>query len=346
MDRRNLMNQRFQSALKREPQKIPPIWFMRQAGRYHRHYQALRAKHSFVDLCKNPELAAETALGPMRDFDFDVSILFSDLLFPLEALGMGLSYADGPPKLGFSLDESTFSRLKPWSDACPDLAFQGEAVKATRALLPKDKSLIGFVGGPWTLFVYAVEGGHAGSLLQSKKNLPLFPRFCESLIPLLEFTIARQLEAGAELVMIFDTAAGELSPALYDAVVGPAVLRLARLFPGQLGYYGKGLTEAHLRGLPLQEAPFAGLGIDHRFHLPSLLPEWKRGFLQGNFDQALLHLEEGAFEKAVEAYLEPFTRLSPAQRAGWVSALGHGVLPATPEENVKRLVEKIRETFN
>ena len=340
------MNQRFQNALKRQVQNVPPIWFMRQAGRYHAHYQALRAKHSFVELCKQPELAAETTMGPIRDFDFDAAIIFSDLLFPLEALGMGLSYADGPPKLGFQLDPESIKRLKPWSEAAPDLAFQGDAVKACRSVLPKDKSLIGFVGGPWTLFVYAVEGSHQGSLIKSKKLLPtLFPRFCEVMLPLLEFTIARQLESGAEVVMIFDTAAGELSPRVYDSYVGPTLMRLARLFPGKLGYYGKGLTEAHLRTEVLEKAPFTGLGIDHRFHLPTLLPNWKRGFLQGNFDQALLHLDPDTFESEARAYLEPFRQLSPEQRTGWVSALGHGVLPATPERNVKRMIELIRETF-
>lgn len=337
------MNTKFQNAIARKPQPTPPIWFMRQAGRYHKHYQGLRQKHSFVELCKIPELAAETAMGPIRDFDFDVSILFSDLLFPLEALGMGLSYADGPPKLGFSLDEKTIGRLLPWSDACPALNFQGEAAKATRAVLPKDKSLIGFIGGPWTLFVYAVEGGHHGSLIKSKKLLRLFPAFCESLLPLLQFTAAKQLEGGAELVMVFDTAAGELSPMEFQTHIAPALQKLAGFFPGKLGYYGKTLTEEHL---PIyQSMPFAGMGIDHRFSLPKLLPQWKKGFLQGNFDQALLHLDPSDFESAVNRYLAPFKALSMEERAGWVSALGHGVLPATPEANVKRLIEMVRENF-
>ncbi len=337
------MNQKFQNALARKPQATPPIWFMRQAGRYHKHYQGLRQKYSFVDLCKNPELAAETALGPIRDFDFDVSILFSDLLFPLEALGMGLSYADGPPKLGFSLDEKSIGKLLPWSEACPALNFQGEAARATRALLPKDKSLIGFIGGPWTLFVYAVEGGHHGSLTKSKRLLKLFPAFCEALLPLLQFTAAKQLEGGAELVMVFDTAAGELSPIEYQSQVAPALQKLAGFFPGKLGYYGKTLTEEHL---PIFQAmPFAGMGVDHRFSLAKLLPTWKRGFLQGNFDQALLHADPADFEAAVKRYIAPIQALSLEERAGWVSALGHGVLPATPEANVKRLVDMIRENF-
>src|SRR5229473_7372911 len=212
---------RFQNALARRPQAVPPIWLMRQAGRYHKHYQALRQKHSFMDLCKQPELAAEVALGPVLDFDFDAAILFSDLLFPLEALGMGLEYTDRGPQLGWKLDRETFSQLRPLEDAWPHLLFQGEAVRATRVRLPEDRSLIGFVGGPWTLFVYAVEGSHAGSLTASKDLLSLFPRFCEVIVPLLARNIELQLNNGAELVVIFDTAAGELMPDIFQTEVTP-----------------------------------------------------------------------------------------------------------------------------
>src|SRR5437016_3052431 len=112
-------NARFQNALARSPQTTPPIWLMRQAGRYHKHYQTLRQKYSFMDLCKQPELAAEVALGPVLDFDFDAAILFSDLLFPLEALGMGLEYTDRGPQLGWSLNHETFSHLHSAEEAWP-----------------------------------------------------------------------------------------------------------------------------------------------------------------------------------------------------------------------------------
>ncbi len=339
------MNTRFQNALNRIPQNIPPVWLMRQAGRYHKHYQGLRAKHSFVDLCKVPELAAETAMGPIRDFDFDAAILFSDLLFPLEALGMGLTY-DPAPALAFSLSEETFPRLKSWSDACPALAFQGEAARATRSVLPKDKSLLGFVGGPWTLFVYAVDGSHKGSLIKSKLQLnSLFPRFATYLLPLLAFSIGRQISGGAETVMIFDTAAGELSPEHFARYNIPFLASLAKQFPGKLGYYGKGLSEAHLNQLRDSGAPFAGLGVDHRHGLAQILPVHKAGFLQGNFDQTLLHLSPEEFEETAKVYLKAFQALPAAQRAGWVAGLGHGVLPGTPERNVKRWVELVREAF-
>src|SRR5881394_3103944 len=105
-------SQRFANALSRTPQAVPPIWLMRQAGRYHSHYQNLRRRYSFIDLCKIPELAAEVALGPVLDFDFDAAILFSDLLFPLEALGMGLEYTDQGPQLEWKLDPKSVSRLR------------------------------------------------------------------------------------------------------------------------------------------------------------------------------------------------------------------------------------------
>src|SRR6266542_2479808 len=108
---------RFQNALARRTQPTPPIWMMRQAGLYHSHYRALRQKYSFMDLCKQPELATEVALGPVLDFDFDAAILFSDLLFPLEALGMGLEYTERGPQLGWKLDQATLSQLRDVEEA-------------------------------------------------------------------------------------------------------------------------------------------------------------------------------------------------------------------------------------
>lgn len=337
------MNTRFHNALNGIEQKIPPVWFMRQAGRYHKHYQALRKAHSFMELCKNANLVAEVALGPIADFDFDVSILFSDLLFPLEALGMGLTY-DPAPKLGWHLNETSLAKLRPFASAVEDLQFQKEALRATRKVLPADKSLIGFVGGPWTLFTYACEGEHKGSLTGAKSNLNLYHNFCEYLLPLLEANIALQLEGGAEIVMMFDTAAGELSPRTYHDNIESHVLTLAKKFPGKIGYYSKGTTPWHLQNLK-QKPVFAGFGVDHRFEIADVLKENVRGFVQGNFDQALLFCDREEFEKQLAAYLEPIKILTPLQRRGWVSGLGHGVLPQTPEENVRLFVKRIREVF-
>ena len=335
-------NERFQNALARRAQSVPPIWLMRQAGRYHRHYQALRQKHSFMDLCKQPELAAEVALGPVLDFDFDAAILFSDLLFPLEALGMGLEYTDRGPQLGWKLDAETFSQLRPVEDAWPHLLFQGEAMRATRARVPKDRSLIGFVGGPWTLFVYAVEGSHAGSLTASKKLLSLFPRFCEVMVPLLRRNIELQLKNGAELVMIFDTAAGELTPGIFQTDVTPQLELLTQKHSDRIGYYSKGTQPAHLRQTLFTGGRLAGVGVDYRWDMAEALETFPRGFVQGNFDQALLLNEPDDLKKWLTRYLET---LIHHDRSGWICGLGHGVLPGTPEANVRLFVDTVREVM-
>ena len=150
-----MSNQRFVNALSRKPQKVPPIWMMRQAGRYHSHYQNLKRTHTFEELCKSPILSAETAMGPIEDFDFDVAILFSDILFPLESLGMNLSYNPGP-QFSNLLTEENASQLFNQSDPISSLTFQAEAIERTLERLPVDKSMIGFVGGPWTLLSYAM----------------------------------------------------------------------------------------------------------------------------------------------------------------------------------------------
>ena len=338
------MNKRFQNVLAHVSQQTPPIWMMRQAGRYHKHYQSLRAEHSFMELCKAPELASEVALGPIQDFDFDVSIMFSDLLFPLEALGMGLEYGDRGPKLGWHLESKNISGLRNVDEAIADLEFQKEVLQLTRKKLPSDKSLIGFVGGPWTLYVYAVQGGHSGHLLESKAQPELYTHFSEIVVPLLIKNIQLQLDGGAEVVMIFDTAAGELSPGMYQTLVVPHLLRLAEHFPKKLGYYSKGTTAAHYEG-PLNSGSWAGFGYDHRFDLTRVLQNTRSGFVQGNFDQALLFTPPSRFESVLREYLADFVELTVEERSGWVCGLGHGVLPGTPEVNVKKFVQVVRETL-
>jgi hypothetical protein len=150
-------------ALSRRNPGRPPVWFMRQAGRYHRHYQALRARHEFIDLCKQPRLAAEVTLGPIEEFGFDAAILFSDLLFPLEAMGMGLRYAPGPTA-GLAPAQHRRSVAVACGGAeraaAHDISGRGDRT-AARAPAGRD-CLIGFVGGPFTLYAYAVAGSHEG----------------------------------------------------------------------------------------------------------------------------------------------------------------------------------------
>jgi uroporphyrinogen decarboxylase len=335
-------NERFRNAMGRRPQNIPPIWLMRQAGRYHRHYQELRQKHSFMDLCKRPELAAEVALGPVLDFDFDAAILFSDLLFPLEALGMGLEYTDRGPELGWKVNQQSISHLNSLDDAWPHLLFQGQAVRATRDRLPMDRSLLGFVGGPWTLFVYAVEGSHKGTLAASKSLLALFPEFCQVIVPLLARSIELQLNNGAELVMIFDTAAGELPPDVFQTVVVPQLQLMTAKDSPRIGYYSKATQPAHLRHSLFTDGQLAGFGVDHRWDMSEALSMFPAGFVQGNFDQTFLLSERDEFRRRLIRYLEPLKELD---RDGWICGLGHGVLPGTPQENVRLFVETVREVL-
>jgi uroporphyrinogen decarboxylase len=331
---------------------------MRQAGRYHRPYQELRARYSFDALCRRPELAAEVAMGPMRDFDFDAAILFSDLLFPLEALGFGLSYDDGPPKLDARLTFERIAGFRPLGEALARLTFQQEALQATRALLPADKGLIGFVGGPWTLFVYAVEGTHAGPLAHAKSSLDLYRAFADRMVPLLVENIRLQFDGGADVVMIFDTAAGELAPEVFREAVGPDLAALTSAFPRQLGYYAKGLRAEHLRPRTSELGPqaagagrlfiddLAGLGVDKDWDLAGTLGTQPRvGFVQGNFDPQLLHLTGEALERAIDRFLAPLLPLDAEARRGWICGLGHGVLPGTPEASVRTFVRRVREAF-
>ena len=338
------MSGRFSRALAGETQAVPPIWCMRQAGRYQRAYQAFRRRHSFEALCREPELAANVALASVADFDFDAAILFSDLLFPLQALGFGLSYDDDGPHLSRRLTPAFLARLRPVAQAAPDLAFQAEAVAATRRQLPADRGLIGFVGGPWTLFVYAVEGSHSGSLARAKSSLALYRRFARAIVLLLERMIRAQLDAGADLVMIFDTAAGELTPSAFRQQILPDLARLADAFPSRVGYYARNLHPAHLgRDTALPSGRWAGLGVDWRWDLASVLTSpHRRGFVQGNFDPTLLHLTGAALGRALDEFLAPVAALTPDQRRGWICGLGHGVLPGTPEASMRTFVRTVR----
>jgi uroporphyrinogen decarboxylase len=314
---------------------------MRQAGRYQNSYLELRKKHSFIDLCKIPELAATVAMNAVEEFDFDAAILFSDLLFPLEALGMGLTY-DPAPKLSWKLNAETIKKLKSPEEAEAALLFQGEAMKKTREQLPRDKSLLGFVGGPFTLFVYAIEGSHAGSLRETKNLFPIYAEFLKIMTPLLRTNIADQLHSGADVVYLLDTASGELSPENFSSLVLPIIQQLAKEFPGKIAYYTKGVGETQMAPLFL-DRHLCCVGVDHRWSLTNTLGLKRNVGIQGNFDPVLLTLPHADFKKEFQDFLIPLLSLSPEQRRGWICGLGHGILPGTPNENVTYFVKTIRE---
>ena len=339
-----MSNKKFSNALENIPQSTPPIWFMRQAGRYHSHYQNLKTKNSFVELCKTPLLAAETALGPIESFDFDVAILFSDILFPLESLGMELTYSPGPSFESY-LTEENFKEVFKNKFDINSLSFQGEALQRTREILPEDKSLIGFVGGPITLLAYAM------GLNKIKGNLNIgdfqWGMLDDVLIPTISENIEMQLNAGAELIMIFDSSAHLLSTNDFIKYVEKMFDQVFLKFSKKIGYYAKDHIDydAVIYMNESKGACLAGVGIDSNEPLNKYFTESRDFFIQGNFDEKKMLLPNDSMKLELEKYINNLSNFTEQQKAGWICGLGHGILKETPEENVKTFVKMIREAF-
>ena len=260
---------------------------MRQAGRYHDHYQSLKKDHTFEELCKMPRLAAETAMGPINEFDFDVAILFSDILFPLEALGMDLSYNPGP-QFGLHLDEDNAESLLVNQNPINFMEFQGEAIERTIERLPSDKSLIGFVGGPWTLIAYACNiSKDSRELNFNNFQIGLLDNV---ILPLLKENVELQLNAGAEVVMIFDSNAHLLAEEDLNIYLDKTFNALAKEFPNKVGYYAKdGINyEAIIAKQNNPEINLAGMGLDSNIDLREYFKKTTNGFVQGNFSEHFL----------------------------------------------------------
>jgi uroporphyrinogen decarboxylase len=338
------------AALNRRNAGRPPVWMMRQAGRYHSHYQMLKRHNDFIALCKQPELAAETALGPIHDFNFDAAILFSDLLFPLEAMGMGLVYDPGP-KLAFHVRApGDVERLTGGAQRASVMNFQAEAVKLTRARLRADKGLIGFVGGPWTLYVYAAAGSHekAPAAMGGLTN-GTYQAFNEKLLDLLAHNMALQTRAGVDNIALFDTAAGEIDATTYGQHVVPVLsdllARFRELDPHTpVTYYSRGTGPEHWD--LLHALPFQCLGIDWRHDLAEVLERYgERWAIQGNVDPQWLHLPLAELEQRLTEWFMRIRALPAELRRGWICGLGHGVLQRTPEANVRCFIRLQREVF-
>lgn len=338
------------AAIHRRNTGRPPVWMMRQAGRYHSHYQSLKRYNDFITLCKDPALAAETAMGPIHDFNFDAAILFSDLLFPLEAMGTGLRYDPGP-KLDFHVRTlADVEKLKGGAAIAGFMQFQADAMRLTRARLRPDKGLIGFVGGPFTLYVYAAAGSHeaAQAALPGLTN-GVYDAFNAKLLDMLAANMLLQARAGAECVALFDTAAGEIDPATYGKHVVPVLADLLARFrkldaTTPITYYSRGTGPAYwdqLHGLPFQ-----CLGIDWRHDITEVLTRYAdRWAIQGNVDPEWLHLPTAELERRLREYFGRVKALPAELRRGWVCGLGHGILQRTPEINVRRFVALQREIF-
>lgn len=336
-------------------QTIVPVWFMRQAGRYHSHYQGIKKKSDFMTMCKDPQLATEVTMGPIDDFKFDAAILFSDLLFPLEQLGMGLSYESGPPTLAFRLETiADIKKLKSLKPSTEFYGFQKIACTSIREKLNKEKTLLGFVGAPFTLYTYAVEGSHKGELTSSKKGFfdGRFNAFMEILLPDLLAEMLVQAEGGADAVCLFDTAAGELMLSDYQEYVLPKILHLTREFKKQypnkqIVYYSKLTHTDYLEALSEMDETNSidVLGVDWRMNLGDILLKLgHKYFIQGNIDPSYLHLPWNELEKKLSSFYKNLKNKNVPMNK-WIFGLGHGVLQQTPEENVKKAVEYVHANF-
>ena len=239
---------RFLKACRCERADVTPVWFMRQAGRYLAEYRALRQKHSLLELCRRPDLAAEVTLQPVERLGVDAAILFADILLPFEPLGLGLTFADGDgPRITRPIRDAAQVLELPPVDPAQDLGYVIEAARLAAQALPKDVPLIGFAGAPFTLASYAIEGGSTRSFVHTKRFMYAEPRawhaLMERLAELAGRFLAAQARAGARALQLFDSWVGCLSPADYAAYVFPhsqRALALARQSGTPVIHFGTG----------------------------------------------------------------------------------------------------------
>ncbi|MEK9681149.1 MAG: uroporphyrinogen decarboxylase family protein [Pelagibacteraceae bacterium] len=326
-----IYNQKFYNALNRIEQKIPPIWLMRQAGRYHSHYQNLKRKHTFEELCKTPELICETTMGPIQDFDFDAAILFSDILFPLDYLGMGLAFNPGP-QFSNPLTDQMLNQEKEQSFS-DYIKFQIDGLTMIRKTLPKNKSLIGFVGGPYTLFQFAQR--------HPQSNSSLLNNFLPVIEKIIEQNIDLQFSVDLDILMIFDTEAQHLSLEEFNKNVKPFIEKISFKYPGKIGYFTKDIDDEKFESLKsINGLKLTVIGSNQDIFTKLSNTDLS---LQGNFTNEYLAIEDiNEFKKHLTNFIKYIKDQDLSKRAGWICSLDHGVLKTTPEQNVKLFIEKIR----
>ncbi len=332
-----MANNKFYNSLNKVPQATPPIWFMRQAGRYHSHYQQLKQKYTFEQLCKTSELAAEVACGPVEEFDFDIAILFSDILFVLEGLGLELEFKPGPIFNEY-LTKENYKKFSNVDRALEHMNFQHDAITITRQKLSKHKSLIGFVGGLWTVMRFATGQNKENRIFQS-----YYSEFMQTtLLEAIKGNIKLQLEAGAEIVMMFDSGIHDLDNNYFRNEYKNLLINITNAFPNKLGYYIRGKTYKEIKHL--KNLPLAGLGVDSGVNLQPFFSDSKFGFIQGNFNENYLLLDSKELSNELNKYSDHL--MSFQNLDGWVCGLGHGINKSTPEKNVHLFIETIRKKFS
>ena len=336
------MNDLFLRACRGETVERPPVWMMRQAGRYLPEYRAVRSKVDFLTLCKTPDLVTEVTLQPVDLIGVDAAIIFADILLPLEAMGAELRFAPGDgPTFPHPIRRAEDIDSLRVADVAEELGYVFDALRTVRRELAGRVPLIGFAGTPWTLAAYLVEGGKSKSfahLMGWSHRDPaglgrLLQRIAEISIPYLH----GQVEAGAQALQIFDTWAGLLDRRRFREVALPPLLHILENLPSSVPkiYYAGGAS--HL--LPeLRELPVDVLSVDWRLPLDEVRQVVGPCFaLQGNLDPTALLSTPEDIRRQVRRLIEQ------GQGGSHIVNLGHGILPMTPVDNAKAFVAAAQE---
>lgn len=337
------MNDRFLKACLRQSVDRTPVWFMRQAGRYMEEYQAIRRKHSILEVCKTPSLAAEVTLQPIQRFDLDAAIIFADILLPLEAMGLNLEFVEGE---GPVIDNPIRGEMGIFHLRSVDgeaFAYAGEAIRQTLKALDDKVPLLGFAGAPFTLASYAIEGGSSRDYARTKQLMFSQPTVWHQLLSKLSAVVVEYLRvqsrAGAHALQLFDSWAGCLSPGDYEEYVLPhvqSIFSALRIEGIPLIYFGTGT--AGLLSL-MRKAGSDVVGVDWRIRLDEA---WARiGYdmgIQGNLDPMVLFASEKEIERRVRDILQ-----QAGGRPGHIFNLGHGILPHTPLRGIDVAIECVHQ---
>jgi len=333
----------FIRACRRQPTEYTPIWLMRQAGRYMKEYRALRKKHSFLEMCKNPELAAEVTLQPIHKFKLDAAIIFSDILIPLEPMGVEFEFAKGEgPVFHHPVREmKDVERLKVIEPE-EEIPFLMESIRIVRKELEGKVPLIGFSGAPFTLASYIIEGGYSRNYVLTKGMMYQAPQTWNLLMKKISEVLIRylkaQVRAGVQALQMFDSWVGCLSPDDYEEFVLPYSKKVLNSVNKSVPVIHFGTSTSAL--LPLMKKAGGNvIGVDWRVDLGEA---WARiGYdvgIQGNLDPVVLFGPVNLIKKEVKRILKQANG-----RPGHIFNLGHGILPNTPVEHVSALVEMVHE---
>lgn len=342
MSSNKLKNNSFLLTCSREPVPFTPVWIMRQAGRYMKEYRALKEKYSFLELCKTPDLATEITLMPIDQVGVDAAIIFADILLPLEGMGIDFGFSDKGPAIHTPLrDEKDVQKVRIINPA-EDVPYLLEAIKQVQQELQGKVPLLGFSGAPFTLASYIIEGGHSRDFILTKSFMHKNPEAWHNLMDKLASVVVRyiksQIEAGVDAFQLFDSWVGCLSPFDYRDFVLPYSRRVFQEVGHKVPSIHFSVNSSTL--LPLmRQAGGDVIGVDWRIELGEA---WEKiGYdvgIQGNLDPTALFAPTQKIRESVREILA-----AAQNRPGHIFNLGHGVLPTTPIDNVKFMVDAVHE---